>query len=996
MQIAVRVTLAATSPVPSYTGGPFASGVAQLSSSVVAGWNRTYLAGMAPVGERVDIVTGGNYVQLMDSSLSISNHDQWYAAFQTAGGALEGALVELGEATGPTTMTERWTGIVVDPAFQGMNIECRLENVLGARHKLIPARALSSQEFPGLPSDKEGDPVPVVYGAPERITSPSIQSERDYLAALRVQMGSNPVPMYRSTTMIAQPYGGAAPTTILVPVVYDILTGVTDYAPPDAYTDDPWWLASGSIYMDIFEGTGSGQQRKISGAPGIGYATIGADTFTWSNVALASPLDVLPDATSGIRFYAEAISAVLVVADEGTVSAVNVEQDERIYPIGFSQGAPAAGVISADVSAEFVNGEDFAALVYSRPSEVYGVTALSDGLTASGGTSRPFLPLSDPSVPSGAPRRLFDCLCRGTLYIQDVSDDVLAEVQTIYAMFAVDTSVPIAYEVLVLGERWTQTPGVGGSVDTLQGFATFPIQTDAVSTYSSSILPDGTPGNFASYALEVGALPVPLRAYRRIDFCLVPVDTATFPLRTIDEVASIPWTNGSNTITVGAIGATALGRKIRQTIPLGYSSYGIMDSLGMYAYRPSDREAYGGMPGNWKTVTLVTPLGGGNYQLTLDSPNAFPTNSYDLLIADASDFLDGTEMECGVAFKFGSIPTSSEFLVNMASGREFSAAWPALPSGASNGDPITLARDAVLDMYYRDLGLGSADVDFASFQALPSDPITSALVSRVDSAQRVADLCQQFNWVIAHASDGKEYATAWLARVGTATYDFSIDTGDVVEGSLTGVAISDIQDLVNLPNLFWGWTQKDGFASSCNVIDVKADPLTLNAGNYLQYLTGFGDFGTALDTYTRLHTAYQRTNYQRSNSFDLPDVGFEASLVLWPLVGAGRIDWMASRKPIYQMLIPDTSAAGAAIIGQRIRLRHKRYTSGAWVYGTLVEWSLDPMSAEYTTTIMGDPVTLDPAEGILYEDTIDPTASVPLWDDQTDGTSPLYEDQIGA
>ena len=147
-------------------------------------------------------------------------------------------------------------------------------------------------------------------------------------------------------------------------------------------------------------------------------------------------------------------------------------------------------------------------------------------------------------------------------------------------------------------------------------------------------------------------------------------------------------------------------------------------------------------------------------------------------------------------------------------------------------------------MYYRDLGLGAASVDFASFQALPADPIHSAIVSRVDSAQRVADLCQQFNWVVGHAADGKKPPT-----LGYPVSEQRLTTCPSIRGhrrgSLTGIALSDIQDLCNLPNVQWDWTQADGYRQSSNVIDVKADPSVLTSSNYLQYLTGFGDFSVA-------------------------------------------------------------------------------------------------------------------------------------------------------
>ena len=987
MQLAVRITLASTSPVPAYTGGPFASGVAQMDTGAGTGWTSQYLVACGSLGERVDIATGGNYGQLLDTQVSIANFDKWYATFQAAGASLNGALVEVGEWLSSIAITPRWTGNVVDASFEGANVECRVENILGTRHKLVPARALSVDELPNLNATSDGVAVPLVVGSVSDLTPPSLSTSKSYYTALSLVKADN--------TAIArdQSFVTAASTSTTATVAAEVrapLSTATDF-----WLDTIWYIQVSlgtTVYVEIVSGPGSGQTRKITpfSTSAITTTTLDGSSTKSYSFSITTPWDTLPTTASGVKFCAQTTSAVLTVADEATVSSVTATENGNTSTIAFVQGST-SGIVTADISAEFLNGENYKSVLYVRPSNNYGVSALSDGLCASAGAT---ISIFDNS---GVVLFIeYDIFCRGRIDTYDIPQAAIDGASDVYLMAAFDASAakdplyPIYGQVIAYG--WD------GTVETVAISATYPVSglsksfneitSGVVNTYSNSILPDGTGGYFSAYALKMPAFAKPLAAYEYIRFGVAMRTKATTSSTGIFFPNQAVWTNGSNTIT-GPINP-AVGSWIRPGSPFDTTN---QEYMGTRFIDPVTG-FHGGLPEDWRQVSSSTPTGGGNYSVVFSGAAwAGPTGLYDTV--NTATFYTVTQYESGLAFTFGDITPASQFRVSTSSGRKFSASWPALPSGKSNGDPILLARDAVLDMYYRDLGLGAASVDFASFQALPADPIHSAIVSRVDSAQRVADLCQQFNWVVGHAADGKETAYAWLSRVGTTAYDLSIDTGDIVEGSLTGIALSDIQDLCNLPNVQWDWTQADGYRQSSNVIDVKADPSVLTSSNYLQYLTGFGDFSTSLAVYQAFHASYQLSNYQRSATFELPDVGTDPGAVLWPLVGMSRFDWMASRKPIYKMLIPDTSSAAGAIVGQRVRLRHKRYTAGAWVYGTVVEWELDPMTAEYSIVIMGDPTAL-PTGATLYIDTLDPTATVPQYIDVLDGVSTQYIDHLGA
>jgi len=1050
MQIAVRITLAALSPEPLYTGGPFVSGVAKLGTANPPvggwGWGPEYFVSCGAFGERVDIVTGGNYGQLLDTEMSLSNHDKWFAPFTSAGASLVGAKVEIGEAISADDMLLSWVGVVADPTFQGMNIEMRVENILATRHKMIPARTLTSQEFPGLISDIEGKPVPSIYGSVGRLSSPSLQFNSDSYYASFIWGDAKVYMNVPSTSGISF---GASEAVVITTTTIGWTTLSPSWIIAVYMTMNDFWInqytygndKSKNVYVRISGGQGQGQVRLISSISDIALFRTGAgNTYATAKIITSTPWDTVPDNTSSFEFFNRDTWGQVLAGDECEISSISYEIGNKNFPIAFEQTSN-TGIVFGDLSAEFVNGEDYAALSYVKPSEVYGVTALSDGITT-GETGR-----TVSAVPwaGGGGDNCGDVICRAKMTFNQVPD-FNGEEPELYALFSFKELdyYPAQKMRLIWRARYFDHTAV---IPDDESSDSEYISGDAIidfNAYTPACSIDGTKGNFSAFAVKLD-LPRSIYSYESVRIGVMPVldftVEATLNTPPASPVTTLPYLVGSS--PTGAFSAHAgefaywsgsawafyavpdtsltivpnaiytVGDPLHISIPPGYggdlTGKYIKLTLSLSTNDPRGKSFYykdrflkidEGLKSSFedwrKIISWHHDSGTGRNIVTLETPldSSFIYGSFRALIATSDKFRRYIEREAGFAFLYGSIPADSTYLLDLSSGRTYSDAWPELPICVSNGDPIILARDAVLDMYYRDLGLGADSVDFASFQALRSDRITSALVERVNSADRVATLCQQFNWVVGHDKTGRETATAWLLRIGSTEYDLSIDTSDVVEGSLTGVSMTDILDLVNNPNVKWNWTQADGYRSSSNVSDVSADPLILNAGNYLQYLTGFGDFSSSLDVYTAFHASYKLNTYQKSAVFELPDVGEDASRVLWPGRGMNRFDWMASRKPLYSLVVPDTSAAASCVVGQRVRLRHKRYTAGLWVYGTIVEWSMDPMAAERSIIVMGDPVPLTSGTNLIV-DTIDPTGSVPTWEDQVDGISDEKNDSIG-
>lgn len=143
----VRITLSASSPVPTYNVAPWVSGVLKMTAGApVSGWTSGQLIEVSPVGERVDIAQGGNYAEVSDFVCTVSAG--WWLAFQAAGASLSGALVEVGAFSG-STFTPRWSGVVSDNSWQGAELRITAESLITNRHRQIPTRIVTAQEFPG-------------------------------------------------------------------------------------------------------------------------------------------------------------------------------------------------------------------------------------------------------------------------------------------------------------------------------------------------------------------------------------------------------------------------------------------------------------------------------------------------------------------------------------------------------------------------------------------------------------------------------------------------------------------------------------------------------------------------------------------------------------------------------------------------------------------------------------------------------------------------------
>ena len=171
---------------------------------------------------------------------------------------------------------------------------------------------------------------------------------------------------------------------------------------------------------------------------------------------------------------------------------------------------------------------------------------------------------------------------------------------------------------------------------------------------------------------------------------------------------------------------------------------------------------------------------------------------------------------------------------------------------------------------------------------------------------------------------------------------------------------------------------------------MTVDPDSLTSGNYLGTISGFGDFAESKAILQDLQEAYSVSLKRGEKSLEWRYGG--DPLILY--IDSCRMWWAASRKRLLDFKVHENHAAMASVVGDRVKVTHRRATAGIAVYGTLAGRWWHPVDGTVQLLVMLDPPYVDLEDG-LFVDTIDPSGTVEQYIDQTDGTSEQYTDSIG-
>ena len=935
MDYAVRITLSASSPVPAYTGGFWAAGVASLSASaVVAGWTPGKLIACGSVGEKVDIAQGGNYAMLDDVDVTITAVG--WTDFVAAGASIRNATIEIGTLFAGV-LTPRWVGYVLDAPWQGAEILITAESLAGRRHKEVPARTLTSGEIPNLPSASEGAAVPIVWGSVERMTPPKYSQDRQYLDAFyRVESG-----VIVDTLTSAFIQGTPSGANIIVGVY-----GRSDSTPLTTVPATYWAaLATSSgktAYIEISSGTGAGQTR----------ARVSSGSFSSVNdlgtlpVVLDSAFSPQPDATSILRFFVNSDYVSLAISDECSGIAAAGDESEREFPL-VSTSASINGIEVASISAEFIVSGEYAATKYMKPSSDYGVSLLSDGVTQTGSVQ--FLAQATTRTVDGfGISFLFaDIFC-----LAKFDADKIPKAQESDKMFFMYSAE--GYN-LGSGKGQIVLHGIAANYDHTVETAINYERTGAygpINSYSPGTASDGDFGNFALHAKQLtGNATISGRA-KALYLCACTekdtgiggsdlalwcrADDGAIPSGATTFVASWNATAGQGYFPLGEfIQPVLLGDPGESEWQNSRCTYGDCDASG------SPEKFIGTRHAEWREIIGVNLLSsftdGGNswgrVQYTIATPFSDTYGACRIVrkTATFSHTVAAKEKESGLAISYGQFTPASQFLASVESGRKYSSAWPSLPSGKSIGDPITTADHAALDLLYRDLGQGSGDVDQTAYVGIADRDIHALVPSRESSADVLARMCREFNWIAAHDSNGKETVRSWLASVGTTSYAYEVTNAHILADSIMGPEFTAIEDIITLPTISRSWTQADGFRKVASIVSLAIDPDDLTESNYQQYATGFDSYAQAAEAYTALYASRAAAGVEQRG-----DVSYQySSDIQTLLIDSGLLDWIAARKEILTFAVTDEHAAAWAVVGDRFKVTHKRYAVSA-KYGTLI------------------------------------------------------------
>jgi len=942
MDCAVRLTLAANSTAPTYTGGFWLSGVAQLTGGDrVTGWTSGILLSIGPVGERADVAQHGNYASQESADVSISANG--YSEFLAAGATLENALVEIGTMSG-STFTVRWSGAVASPSWSGVEVALSVEPMGLRRHREIPAQVLTVTTTPTIAEGSEGKPVPIVYGAVERMTPPILESDRLPEVGIRIYSSSTEYVNSATTSLMLGNFTeGAIPdvvTSTTVTLFYHIATWGTGTA-GNAGT----WMETAvdgaiggdtthDIYVDVVSGTGSGQRRKITYVSRIirnCNATTPYSYYEGATCTLLTPWDTLPDATSSFEIYKVDRLARYAVADQARTAIVS-DRDSTL-PLA-TDTVQIGTILVADVSNEFSSGEDVLSLEKLENSDVYGRTYLEDGITVTGTNQN--CAGAGLWFESDTYYRFFEVACAGK-----VSYEALAQrrIEDLYLLGSADTTNAMVVSphpyVFAYYRDFTGTAAmIANPLD-----ASSALSRVNANAFSPSLADDGTSLNFRNDGFKLGE-NYPISSVKEIGFGLVCPQSYGV---TTDEyiVINITKTTGSNTLVKNTGAAVTGGQRVAPARAPGVSILEIQlpDTSGPYGVKTTYGRFF--RSGFWAEITSHTST-----QIVVVDSSSWPAGTYDIVLPNPITTRSlgyVVEREVCLAASYGSVSLAST-AVSVASGRRFGSPGMSAPSGFADGDPIIQARHAAVDLITRDLD--QYGTSSASYSDLPADQIHMVIPSRVGSAGVLGQMCEEFNWIGSHDSVGREYFLP-LFREGD---DWTVTNAQVISGTFTGLGKTAVEDVITLPMVSRSWTQADGFRLVANVATLSADASAVNTSNIDQYAPGFDSPAQGVEAYGILRAALDRSGISQVGEIEYQWSSDIQSL----LIDSGRLRWGALRKDVATFCVSDTHQAAWAILGRRVGITHRRYIKSER-HGVIVARYWYPHLAQVQLTVFLDP-----------------------------------------
>ena len=899
-QAAVKITLSASGNVPTFTAGPFVSGVAQLNTrEAVAGWFDDYITEIGGCGERVDIAMGGNYAQLSDTTISLLTHGGWLQALRNAGGSLDGALVQVGTLTAGGVFTAQWSGYSVAMGWDGLTARLTVENVISRRHKTVPKSFVSGD---GISTTA----TPLVYGTDVETKLVVFGGGQQYIdigASSTMYHYDRATPTnYRDTHFGSAPYYTSAiiePTQLSyttqddnVKVSSTVASGsiainkerlsIND---PNFIIDGPWadqlprvatidesfdWesrIADGNLFFEVDDGS-SKVYVKITG-----FSSTSATTSL--NQMDASNPGYLPN-NFGDTFYDQVGHDVSIISTLRT----------RTFSV-FPTTASLTGTVKL-FSAETIVSSD---------SDSFGIT-LANGL---------YVPFTETSAGSKQWQAwnyalgnlaLYTCPWVKAIALSGSNPDVISD-GTSTTSFSIN-----AY--------YSQ-----GDTDAPAFSALFPMKTDALAD-----------------ATEV---------FFFIDASMTKTNTDPIRNHGLGIKAHFRYINES-----GAIFSSQSVTVVSDATPnLGAISFNNYPESSEY-----DSGSFAGFESN--QIKITVPAGTTNIRVYL---GCGPTVGVVQPGDDINVLGSMTVRQMTLVPVFGPIwETITSGTTNTTTGRTIGAEWPnpAL-SGDAYGDVINDSPRIMLDIYHSQLGLGLDAVDAASWSGIGRNG--EYVISSADRSENIiAQLAADSDTIVYHKRDGKEAIRSLFAKIGTVDYDWIAepvyDSGRIDPQPITAIAPS--------PELDWGrdWVNNQPLHKSI-VVDPSTPPTTLTASNWGIYCPGYTEYALATIAQNITNNGYKLhglSDRKIVTAMSWPDTsGALDNYFVGSTYTMSRLEWITRRKDVYSCELDYINFPSTACVGDHVKITDPFMGD---MIGTVVDWAWKPLEETVSITMLLDPPTV--------------------------------------
>lgn len=956
MEYAVRITLSSASPEPTYTGGIWASGIAKLTGGTsVSEWIPGYLIRVDPIGEKVDVSQHGNYAMLEDVGIVISANGM--SDFMAAGASLQNATIEVGTMSG-ATFDARWTGTVVAFPWDGAEVSIKAESLSARRHKEIPEQVLTSVTNPTISQDSEGKPVPIIWGAVERMSPPTLQSGDIALNGQRILVSSSIYIDSPNTRLFYGTFegnlGGAYTVASSTSAILYAAIDRYSHSLSSSWANGTWmevllsdysvgaggkFVPNLDVYVDVVAGTGAGQRRKIELFTGfIAWNTLISTPsyFYGGSIEVSIPWDTIPDISSVFKVVRIDRLARFAVSDQG--SSAQVSDEKSGEPIA-TDSLQVGSIFTADVSSEFFNGDKITQIQKIGENSRFGRAYLGDGITVSGTNKTCHVAHERFQAFSGY-HRYYEVSCATETQYPILMANGATELYVLgSANFAnlLGGGNPHPF-ALYIAEDFFETKEIGPIFS-----AEMRLDRQNANAFSPSLASDGSRLNFRKDGIKISP-STPLCGIKKLTYGLISnafdgsVTYGSCVAINITKSGSNTVTNNTGTVPPATFLATPFGAP-----GIKIHSQQVADSDGSNGVQST--YAYFFRSGYWGQITSFTAS-----TIVFSDISSWPDGTYDILVEQGTTATTpgyAIEREMWLASSIGDISLGST-AVSVASGRNLGQ-YDLTVLGKSEGDPIEYANEAAANIFVRDLN-DPDGLNYTQWEALPEQSISGLVAERRNSADIIAQMCAEFNWIASHDPNGQETVLRFPDEVGASLYDYDVTNAQIVSGSFAGLQQTAIEDLITLPNVSRSWTQIDGYRLVANVRTMPVDPSTVNTGNINAYAPGFDSPEQGVEAYGVLYDARAVSGIDQAG-----EIAYQFSSDLQGLlIDSGRLRWGAMRKDIATFCVRDSHPAAFAILGRRIKLTHRRYVKTARI-GTLVARYWYPDRAQVQLTVMLDP-----------------------------------------